>query len=186
MLFSRLVILCVFLSPLTLSDACSPHVTSDTPASVPEGNDEHPSQKTMGHAGPKPASIEPTIPVSRPIASPVPTGQPWTSISEKMPFIARLKTPLAVTSMTVSAHVNIIDNCLVADFGSHGRATLVLPPRALIEGSRSNPTAIIINRDRIKLGFDQILPGGSANVSVDDLIMPIPNNCPDNLFVIGG
>lgn len=166
------------LSPSLMAGAGCSASHTDNPT-APAAAHRYTSSEMLGPAGSQLTSDTQSGAVMKSKASSTPT-------LPQSPFIARLRKPMAVTSMRVSARVLVVDNCLIADFDSGGRATLVLPPQARVEGSTRKLTAIRINSTRIPLGGDQALPGGGANVRARDLVSPVPARCPNTLFVIGG
>lgn len=165
--------------------ACSANDASTTEATPPRVIKESGPTEAAGSTGSGKVALPNATPHSRPEAPDKAESSQSVSASET-PFIARLRKPMAVTSMLAFAKVGIVGDCLVADFGSGSLATLVLPPQADIEGPNRAPTAIRINLTRIRLGIDQSIPGGGGSVRASDLVMPIPSYCPGNLFIIGG
>ena len=100
-------------------------------------------------------------------------------------FVARLRRPMAVTSMATSGTVKADNGCLVVSI-DNVVISLVLPPGARLKGPEKSPTSIELNGKTIAIGQTAIIPGGGAQLLDSDLIRPIPKNCPSNYFIIGG
>ena len=101
------------------------------------------------------------------------------------PYLATLKSPVAVISLRSAGRLDVSGGCIVAALRGE-RYTAVFPPADRLIGTAAAYSAVSYGGRSLPLGRDTTLPGGGADITAANLAKPPPPACPKNFFVIGG